>query len=109
MQNNTVIHVEKNNLIFRKSSDFLIKWIKLYHNIGQKTLLLLSGGSVVRLNSDVTQFIKNSDLNFDFLTFAQVDERFQPENQEDINAYQIEKTGLWKVCKEKNIPYYLIS
>lgn len=103
------IHTEKNELIWNKASEFQINWLKLYHNIHQKTLFLLSGGSVVKIHSDLAKFINNSKLNFDFLAFAQVDERFQSGRMEDINAYQIEKSGLWEVCKKKNIPYDLIS
>lgn len=108
------IHSYTPDLVFQKASEFLINWLKLYHNIHQKTLFLLSGGSVVKIHSDLAKFINNSKLNFDFLAFAQVDERkfniqHSTFNREDINAYQIEKSGLWEVCKKKNIPYDLIS
>ncbi len=102
-------HIEKSDLIFHKSSEFVINRLKLYPIIRQKTLFLLSGGSAVNLYKDITKFIDESDLDFSFLAFAQIDERFQPEIEEVINAYQIEKTGLWKACDKKRIPYYFIS
>lgn len=109
METKIVIHEEKNRLIWEKASEFIINWLKLYHNIGQKTLLLLSGGSMVKIYYDLAKFIKNSELNFDFLALGQIDERFQPENNEDINAGTIGRTGLWEVCKKKNISHHLIS
>lgn len=111
MPSNITIHTEKSELIWDKASEFLINWLRLYHNIGQKTLLLLSGGSVTRLYSDLAQFINTSDLNFDFLAIGQVDERFKPEqpggfkSTKEINAEFIRETGLWQVCQKKNIPY----
>lgn len=101
-------HTEKNELIWNKASEFLANWLRLYHNIGQKTLFLLSGGSVTNLYTDLTKFINTSELNFDFLVFAQVDERFKPPHKADINAHVITETRLLKVCHKKNIPYYLI-
>mgnify|MGYP001605367425 CR=1 FL=1 len=111
------IHIEKSDLIFQKSSEFLINWLRLYHNIGQKTLLLLSGGSATKLYPLLAEFIKTSNLDLNFLAFGQVDERFgkglgfrvQGLGEKDINSYLIGKTGLWDACKERKIPYYLVS
>lgn len=108
------IHNIKSKLIWNKASEFIIDWLKLYHNIGQKTLLLLSGGSATKLYPAVAEFIKTSELDFGYLVIGQVDERkFNSQqstvNREDTNAYQIEKTGLWEACRLKNISYYLVS
>ncbi len=128
MLSGIAIHIEKKDLVYTRALEFVINRLKLYHNIRQKTLFLLSGGSTVNIYKDITKFIDESGLDFPFLAFAQVDERyfgkiskskFQISNKfqnpnfkfqkEDINAYQIEKTGLWELCKKKGIPYYLIS
>lgn len=107
------VHVESEEIIWQKAFKFLINWLSFYHNIGQKTLLLLSGGSVVEIYHDLAKFINTSDLNFSFLAFAQIDERFfgkkqRTDNKEQINAEIIRKTGLWETCDKRKIPYYLV-
>lgn len=99
---NILLHKKDPKTIWSKASEFLIKSLKDHEN--EKIFLLLSGGSAVKLYERIAKY----ELRSTNLAFAQVDERFQPESKEDINAYQIEKTGLWKVCGEKNIPYYLV-
>ena len=59
----------------------------------KKTLLLLSGGSVIALYPKLAKFTQ--------LKIAQVDERFQPENKDDVNAEAIAKTGFL-------LPYYKV-
>src|SRR3989338_3588527 len=59
----------------------------------KKTLLLLSGGSVIALYLKLAKFTQ--------LKIAQVDERFQPENKDDVNAEAIAKTGFL-------LPYYKV-
>lgn len=108
------IHTEKKAYIFKEALQFLINWLRLYHNIGQRTLLLLSGGSATKLYPALAEFIKSSDLDFSFLAIGQVDERFfgkeqTTNNKEHINAKIIKQTGLWETCAQKKIPYYLIS
>lgn len=120
MKADIFLHKGKSNLVFEKASEFLINWLSLYHNITQKTLLLLSGGSVVNLYRKLAEFLETANLDFSFLTFAQVDERFQPKqalsvkrkalrDKSDINSEVIKETGLWKICRKKKIPYYLVS
>lgn len=109
MESNITLHIIKSLEIYKKASEFIINWLRLYHNITQKALVLLSGGSAVQIYKDLANFIDKSELDFSFLAFAQIDERFQPDKEKDVNAYQIEKTGLCKVCEKKRIPYYLIS
>ncbi len=110
MNGEIILHKHKTGEVYQKASELLINYIKLYHNITQETLLLLSGGSAVELYKSLTEFIKESDLDWKFLRIAQVDERFFGTfNNDDINAHQVEKTGLWEVCKKKKIPYLLIS
>lgn len=87
--------------IFKSASKFITELL----STNRKTLLLLSGGSAVGIYSE----IKDQISKIKNTSFAQVDERFQPAKDEDINATQIEKTGLWAVCGKKNIPYYLVS
>lgn len=109
MPSGITVHQMSKGQVWEASVVYLQRMLRLFHNITQKTLLLLSGGSAVRLYKPLRLFISNSDLNFEFLTIAQVDERFQPGNRDEVNAYAIEKTGLWEACKKKNIPYYLVS
>lgn len=80
------------------------------HNV----LLFLSGGSCVKLypylaKSILTLFRNSEDDDIQNLTILQVDERFQPGKKEDTNAFQIEKTGLWKACLKAQVEYYMIS
>ncbi len=118
MITNIKIHNESVEKIWHKASEFLINWIHLYHNITQKTLLLLSGGSCVNIYKELAKFLSTSELDFDYLAIAQVDERFQPKQitdnrqqttKNDINAEVIKETGLWEICSKRNIPYYLVS
>ncbi|MBI3379854.1 6-phosphogluconolactonase [Candidatus Gottesmanbacteria bacterium] len=107
---NILIHKENPNTIWAKSSEFLIRLLKSHQK--EKILLLLSGGSVVRLYESINYYVLG--IKYGNITFAQVDERFQPKpvlsmENEDMNAITIAKTGLWEACKEKKIPYYLIS
>lgn len=115
------IHKISEEEIYKSASKFVTEVL----SSNRKTLLLLSGGSAVNIykriaNCELRLFVgKAGSKN---LAFAQVDERFQPESNnpinqlsnypisnENINANQIEKTGLWEMCRKNNIPYYLIS
>ena len=118
---NINIHYFPSSKIWQEASKFLVDYLKDCLDRREKTLLLLSGGSSVNLYKPLANFIQKSNINFDFLALGQVDERFQPEkikhityNKEhitnkNINANAIGETGLWRICKEKGIPYYLIS
>lgn len=108
LKNITVYHYKPAE-VWGKAVDFLVNRIRLNHNMSIKTLILLSGGSAVNLYRDLGAFIEKNDLDPKLLTFAQVDERYQPESGRDINANNIKETGLWKICDEKKISYHLIS
>ncbi len=88
----------------------------------KKVLIFLSGGSSVNLYAKLADWIAfKKDIGGN-LAFAQVDERFQPGKNvagskyyvasrlnKNINAEAIRETGLWNVCKDNKIPYFLIS
>src|SRR3989344_612249 len=81
---------------------------------GRKCLLLLSGGSAVKIYLGLAEYIKNSHFTSDNLAVGQADERFRPQGTSDdknnlINAENIEKTGLIKILNRKKIPFYKIS
>src|SRR3989338_1483710 len=80
--------------IWQKAADIISEKIEAAISGSQKTLLLLSGGSAVKIYPFLAEKLKNRSVKPHFLTIAQADERFQPENKEEINAYQIEKSGL---------------
>lgn len=121
------LHKNSSTTIYDAASHFLIDTLRLYLNTSQKILLLLSGGSAINLYADLAQFLENFPLSQNLLSIAQVDERFQPLQFTDnskqitgethkklissniINAVEIGKTGLWNVCKDRKIPYFLIS
>ncbi len=94
-------------MVFDKAAEFLLAAIHDQLKTGSKVLLLLSGGSAVKLYKIITYHL--SLISYNNLAIAQLDERFQPVNNNDANANSIGKTGLWKVCKKRNIPYYLVS
>jgi 6-phosphogluconolactonase/glucosamine-6-phosphate isomerase/deaminase len=112
--------------VWNKASENLIRIIYKQINQGERVLVLLSGGSAVKIyNQLVIDIHKSENRNQKtkrLLAFAQVDERFQPriKNQEsriknikfncdDINSEIIGNMGLWKKCDELGIPYYLVS
>lgn len=72
----------------------------------EKVLVFLSGGSAITLYPKLTEFIKMKKPS---IALAQVDERFQPESGESVNAYDIGRTNLWKVCEELKVPTFLVS
>src|SRR3989338_10717361 len=80
--------------IWHKAADII--WAKIEAAISgsRKTLLLLAAGSAVNIYPILAEKLKNLSIKPHFLSIAQADERFQPENNEDINANQIEKSGL---------------
>lgn len=87
------LHAFSHNEVYEKAGERLIEKIKQAQSDGKKTLVFLSGGSVMALYPKLAEFIR--------LRIAQVDERFQPENKEDINARAIDKTGF-------QVPYYKV-
>lgn len=81
--------------IYSKAGRHLIRIIDKQIKEEKKTLLLLSGGSSVNVYPYLSSV---SEL----LVIAQVDERFQPENREDVNAGAIKKAAF-------HVPYYIVS
>lgn len=79
----------------QKNIKRLIDTLKQNLDSGKKTLLLLSGGSSINVYPYLSSISK-------LLVIAQVDERFQPENREDINAGAIKKAAF-------HAPYYIVS
>lgn len=109
MQSNFKIHLQQSDQVFEMAAGFLIGRIRQNQDISLKTLVLLSGGSTVNLYGRLADFIKSSAGDFGFLTFAQADERFRPENNDDINAKVIAGTGLNEACKQKGIKFFTVS
>ena len=99
-------HYFTHEKIWDGGAQFLIQKLK---ERSEKKLIFLSGGSVVRLYKTLGAIVNGGEIDSSRIAFAQADERFQPEDKNDVNAVSIERTGLWEVCKKKNIPYYLIS
>lgn len=105
-------------LIWEKAFLSLRKRIDEHIKEKKRIALFLSGGSVVNLYGQLSKWIEGVAGNA--ITFAQVDERFQPNNREqvtynieqrreNINAEVMGATGLWTACEKKEIPYYCVS
>lgn len=103
---NVFLHSYPIKEVWFKASQRLIEIVSASIEKRKRTLLFLSGGSVVRMYNRLADHLEGKSS---LIIFAQVDERFKPEHQDDINAYQIAKTGLWQVCKKRNIPFYTVS
>lgn len=116
------VHQYPETNLWGKSSSFLTGYLERLVRQDESVLVFLSGGSVVRMYPAIGHQLSviSSRLSVSKkIAFAQVDERFQPNQlseirnqlsvKNEINAYQIEQTGLWKACDELGIPYYLIS
>lgn len=104
------IHNRKmSNAIWQEALLHLTHLVTQELHKGRRVLLFLSGGSAVQLYKKLGESLLRNEIDSSYIAFAQVDERFQPEDKNDVNAVSIERTGLWEVCKKKNIPYYLIS
>lgn len=95
---------------FANASNHLISVIRKSLE-DDKTLVLLSGGSAVGIYHGLVEEL-GGKIPVSNLYFAQVDERYFGETQISniqINAEKIGETGLWKVCEEMDIPYFLVS
>lgn len=108
------VHNEKAVEIWNAASDFLINELTINKN--RKSLLLLSGGSVVNIYHQLSKFLNSKSSNLPFLSIALVDDRFHPDWTKqaqsldvNINSHLIEKTGFWETCYKKKIHYYTIS
>jgi 6-phosphogluconolactonase len=108
----TIIKTPSSKL-FINAADRLSKEIKdtlSNHNV----VLYLSGGSALALYPYLAKaLIKlcKTSVDDDMMNLAilQVDERFEPKNDEDSNALQIEKTGLWRSCDKTGVEHYMIT
>lgn len=87
-------------------------WQKAYKTLldelkhHEKSLMLLSGGSVVSLYPSISEYIKFQTPQ---MALGLVDERFQPLNKEDMNATVISQTGLWDCAISAKVPYHVIG
>ena len=122
MKKNILLHHYPQQLVWKKASQYLIDKLEQVKKEGKNILLFLSGGSVVQLYGQLAEVIKKGGFKSDDLVIAQVDERYiknqiskiKNTNQKlkinkDINAENIGQTGLWEDCRNKKIPYYLVS
>lgn len=103
------MHYVPKKYIYQKATDKLTQILEDKLKSRQKVLLLLSSGSCLNLYQNLSFYIKTSLLPWQLLTIAQVDERFKPKNENEVNANEIEKTGLSLVLRKKNIPHFTIS
>jgi len=95
-------------IIWDKAAELICKKLDRITMEKMSCLVLLSGGSAVNIYQRLAEYIKRSQFVSENLAVGQVDERFRPENSDDINAVQIEKTGLIEVLKRKGIKFYKI-
>lgn len=102
---NILIHTCLIDKVWTEASERVVEVVSASVTKREKTLLFLSGGSVVKMYSALGSALRSTDL----LLILQVDERFKPERKEETNAFQIARTGLWQACKKKSIPFYIVS
>ena len=94
--------------MWEKAASIVYKRLKRKAEEEKSCLVLLSGGSVVNIYQRLAEYIKKSQIGSENLAVGQVDERLRPKKAEDVNARQIEKTGLIEVLKRKGIKFYEI-
>jgi len=110
MKSNLSYHYFPNNILYKEAVLSLIEMIKKNEERKLKSLILLSGGSVINSYPYLLDYLKENPGLSKYMAFAQVDERFQPHGDEkNVNAEEIRKTGLWEVCEKYGIPYFLVS
>lgn len=110
MSSKITIHNKDSENIYPNAAELLIKSLKSHQK--EKILILLSGGSVVKVYKVMSYEL--SVISSEKMAIAQVDERFfgkeqRTENKKQINADQIGRVGLWEMCRKRKIPYYLVS
>ena len=103
------IHTIPKEQIWQKAADLLIARVKSYSSSSKKVLILLSGGSSVHLYPIIAKDINSHPNYWKKITFAQADERFRPQDQNEINANAISKTNLPEVLQNHRIPIHIIS
>ena len=96
--------------IYKESSDLI--WQRAYKRLvgklekQEKSLILLSGGSVTVLYPLLADYIRFQKPN---VALGQVDERFQPLYSEDQNGKAIANTGLFDAFEKGKSPVFLVS
>ena len=103
-------HYYPSKFVWEKAEEKLISQLKSVLDKGKRIALFLSGGSVVRLYPSLSRLLASRNDLKQKLIVGQVDERIldqkskiknQKFQKKDINAEVIGKTGLWKVCRQK--------
>ncbi|OGG03127.1 hypothetical protein A2W14_04670 [Candidatus Gottesmanbacteria bacterium RBG_16_37_8] len=102
-----LISVSKSR-IWENGAELLIRRLEGVLKEGKRCLLLLSGGSAVNLYQRLAEYIDKSQFGSENLAVGQADERFQPDSPDEVNYRAIEKSGLIRVLKKKNISIYKI-
>ena len=105
-----MINIQKINSqeIWHEAATLLFKKLQFAGNEGKRSLLLLSGGSAISIYQILSELIDKGNIRSDSLAVGQIDERFQPENENDINAGQIDSSKLTEILQKKQIPFYQI-
>lgn len=103
------VHISSSVQIWHKAAGLLIDRVKSYRSLRKKVLILLSGGSSVHLYPIIAKEINSHPYYWKTVTFAQTDERFRPQDQNEINAKVISRTTLPEVSHNHRIPIYFIS
>src|SRR3989344_1432460 len=96
------------NEIWEQSAKILSGKLEEAGRADKKVLVLLSGGSAISIFQWLCDYFPNLAIRADNIAFGQIDERFQPVDQSEINSYAIEKSGLTELLTSKNIPFYKI-
>src|SRR3990167_3927171 len=90
--------------IWQRAADLLFEKINKENGKGKKIFLLLSGGSALSIYQELANKIQNIEIRPGNVAIGQVDERFRPDSETDINSLAIEKTGLIEILKNKEVP-----
>ena len=96
--------------LFHESKDLI--WQRAYKRLigklekQEKSLVLLSGGSVTAFYPMLADYIRFQKPN---MALGQVDERFQPLYIEDQNGKVIANTGLFDAFEKGKSPVFLVS
>ena len=96
------------NQIWQRAADLLFEKINKENGKGKKIFLLLSGGSALSIYQELANKIQNIEIRPGNVAIGQLDERFRPDSETDINSLAIEKTGLIEILKNKEVPFYKI-
>lgn len=94
--------------IWQEAATLLIKKLQNAGNEGKRSMLLLSGGSAISVYQILSEMIDQGNIRSDSMAVGQIDERYHPQNENDINAGQIDSSGLTEILQKKQIPFYKI-